>query len=131
ESCESTPSSRNRAMKIRNLTIVAAVLMLGSMTVFISPAPTQEPPAQPEGVEVQARGPVHEAFAQPTAEKVEAGPVVPKQPPDAVEEQPPDQKPQGDNVQWIPGYWAWDDESNDFLWISGFWRDIPPGRSWV
>ena len=23
------------------------------------------------------------------------------------------------NVAWIPGYWAWDDERNDFLWVSG------------
>lgn len=32
---------------------------------------------------------------------------------------PPDQKPEGDDVAWIPGYWAWDDERNDFLWVSG------------
>ena len=31
----------------------------------------------------------------------------------------------------MPGYWAWDDGRNDFLWVSGFWRVPPPGRSWV
>src|SRR5262249_3547820 len=46
-------------------------------------------------------------------------------------EQPPDQKPEGENVGWIPGYWAWDDERSDFLWVSGFWRDVPPDRKWV
>ena len=30
----------------------------------------QDPPAQPAGMEVLARGPVHEAFATPTAEPV-------------------------------------------------------------
>jgi hypothetical protein len=44
---------------------------------------------------------------------------------------PPDQKPEGSNVQWIPGYWSWDDEKGDFVWISGIWRDTPPDRQWV
>jgi hypothetical protein len=43
----------------------------------------------------------------------------------------PDQRPEGANVTWIPGYWAWDDERNDFLWVSGIWRSLPPGRQWV
>ena len=61
----------------------------------------------------------------------EPGIVVPKAPPAAIEELPPDQKPEGDNVAWVPGYWAWDDERSDFLWVSGIWRDLPPGRQWV
>jgi WXXGXW repeat (2 copies) len=40
-------------------------------------------------------------------------------------------KPQGDNVQWIAGYWAWDTDRQDFLWVSGFWRVPPPDRKWV
>ncbi|MBD14264.1 MAG: hypothetical protein CMJ72_03750 [Planctomycetaceae bacterium] len=31
----------------------------------------------------------------------------------------------------MPGYWAWDPQREDFLWVSGLWRDIPPGRNWV
>lgn len=50
---------------------------------------------------------------------------------EAIEEVPPEQKPTGDNVDWIPGYWAWDDERTDFLWVSGIWRSLPPGRQWV
>jgi hypothetical protein len=86
-------------------------------------------PALPEGAEVQARGPVHEAFAQPTDVTPAPGPVVPKQPPDPVPEAPPDEKPEGS--VWIPGYWGWDDDRSDFLWVSGFWRVPPPGRKWV
>ena len=44
---------------------------------------------------------------------------------------PPDRRPEGDNVTWIPGYWAWDDERSDFLWVSGTWRALPPGRAWM
>ncbi len=44
---------------------------------------------------------------------------------------PPDQRPEGVNVTWIPGYTAWDDERNDYLWISGVWRAPPPGRQWI
>jgi hypothetical protein len=57
--------------------------------------------------------------------------VVEKEPPRPVEEMPPDQKPAGANVQWIPGYWSWDQARSDFLWISGVWREPPPGRQWV
>jgi hypothetical protein len=99
------------------------------------PLPTQpaQPgaqPAQDDGVEVLAKGPVHEAFAA-TAEAPAAAPVAKKQPPDPIEELPPDQKPAGDHVQWLPGYWAWDEDGERFLWVSGFWRQPPPGRVWV
>jgi hypothetical protein len=57
--------------------------------------------------------------------------VAPKAPPAAIEEVPPAQRPEGAHVTWIPGYWGWDDERNDFLWVSGIWRALPPGRQWV
>ena len=84
-----------------------------------------------EGVQVLTRGPVHEAFAETVTFDPEQGIVVPTTPPDAIEELPPDQKPEGANVAWIPGYWGWDDEGSDFLWVSGIWRALPPGRQWV
>src|SRR5262245_52140549 len=92
--------------------------------------PNAQQPALPDGVEALARGPVHEAYAS-TAEQTTAPPTVPKQPPEPIEELPPDQKPEGDNVQWMPGYWHWDEEAEQFIWISGFWRAVPPGRVWV
>jgi hypothetical protein len=57
--------------------------------------------------------------------------MVPNQPPDPVPEEPPDARPQGDNVQWIPGYWAWDPIKKGWLWVSGTWRVPPPDRKWV
>jgi hypothetical protein len=87
--------------------------------------------ATQEGVEVLTRGPVHEAFAETITFDPEPGIVAPKAPPAAIEEVPPLQRPEGRNVTWIPGYWAWDDERNDFLWLSGIWRALPPGRQWV
>jgi WXXGXW repeat (2 copies) len=88
-------------------------------------------PATGETPDVQARGPVHEAYAEPATIDPLPAPVIPKEPPQPIEETPPEQKPEGDNVVWIPGYWAWDDGSRDFLWVSGFWRNEPPGRRWV
>ncbi|HEV3196807.1 MAG TPA: hypothetical protein VGZ73_02845 [Bryobacteraceae bacterium] len=93
-------------------------------------APRGQPDVD-EGVQVLTRGPVHEAFAEVIAFNREPGVVVPKAPPDAIEELPPDQRPAGANVAWIPGYWAWDDEGNDYLWVSGLWRFLPPGRQWI
>jgi hypothetical protein len=84
-----------------------------------------------EGVQVLTRGPVHEAFAETVTFDPQPGIVAPKAPPAAIEELPPDQRPEGANVAWIPGYWAWDDERSNFLWVSGIWRDLPPGRQWV
>jgi hypothetical protein len=95
------------------------------------PAVGESPPVPGTEVEVQGRGPIHEAFAQPTSSTPQPGPVVPRQPPPPIPEQPPDQKPEGDSVAWIPGYWSWDDDRGDFLWVSGVWRVIPPGRKWV
>src|SRR5580765_6760246 len=69
-------------------------------------------PAEPQ-MEVQGRGVIHEGFAQPNNAKPEPGPIVPKQPPAPVPEEPAEQKPEGD-VQWVPGYWAWDNDKNDF-----------------
>lgn len=81
--------------------------------------------------QVLTRGPIHEAFAEPVTFDPKPGPTAPKQPPALVEEVPPDQKPEGDNVAWITGYWQWEDDRKDFVWVSGFWRVMPPGRKWV
>ncbi len=84
-----------------------------------------------EGVQVLTRGPIHEAFAEPIVFNPQPGVVVAKTPPAAIAEIPPDQRPEGANVAWIPGYWSWDDERSDFLWVSGIWRALPPGRQWM
>ncbi len=81
--------------------------------------------------QVLTRGPVHEAFAEPIVFDAKPGPIVAIRPPEPVEELPPDEKPDGENVAWIPGYWHWDDDRKDYLWVSGFWRMLPPGRQWV
>ncbi len=83
-----------------------------------------------EDIEYRAKGPVHEAFATPHDEP-RPPVIVPQKPPEPIEELPPDQKPDGDNVVWIPGYWDWDDEEKQYIWVSGFWRAVPPGRVWV
>src|SRR5437764_13478294 len=88
-------------------------------------------PQAGDGPEVLARGPVHEGFAEAIDAQPQPGPVLAKQPPAAIEELPPDQKPAGDNVVWLPGYWSWDEDRSDFLWVSGFWRVPPPNRTWV
>ena len=106
--------------------LLGPVLALGQ----VGDAPRGRTEAE-DGVQVLTRGPVHEAFAETVTFDPEPGIVVPKAPPAAIEELPPDQKPEGANVAWIPGYWGWDDERSDFLWVSGVWRTLPPGRQWV
>src|SRR5215469_12817897 len=47
-----------------------------------------------------------------------------------VDEMPPAEKPEG-NVVWIGGYWGYDDDRKDFLWVSGVWRTPPPSKQWI
>lgn len=73
-------------------------------------------------------GPIHEAFVQRITGSI-ALDAVPNAPPTPVQERIPTQKdPQ---TIWIPGYWEWDSERQDFYWVTGTWRRPPPGRSWI
>ncbi len=102
-----------------------------------APHPDELPPADPSvvipetDIEAFARGPVHQAFADVYELDPVPNVIVTVAPPAAVDELPPEQAPTGENVQWISGYWSWDEESTDYLWVSGVWRDVPPGRRWV
>jgi len=100
-------------------------LILGAATA------AQGQPATEAGMQILTRGPVHEAFAEASMTGATAGVVVTKAPYDPISEIPPEQRPEGGNVAWIPGYWSYDDDRSDFIWVSGVWRDIPPGRQWV
>jgi len=91
----------------------------------------QSPFDTEQGVEVLTRGPVHEAFAGTVTFDPQPGIVVSQGPPEPIEEMPPDLRPEGINVTWIPGYWGWDDDRSGYLWVSGIWRALPPGREWV
>jgi hypothetical protein len=114
----------------RGLCLIATVWVGAGSSAFAHQAPGALPD-QPPGTEVLTTGPVHEAFAEPIVYDPKAGPIIPKIPPAPVPEMPPDVKPVGDNVQWLPGYWSWDDGRKDFIWVSGLWRAIPPGRQWT
>jgi hypothetical protein len=100
----------------------------GSSVVFAQDQPTQ---LDPNGLTVLARGPIHEAYAMPVEANPQPSPDIPRQPPDPVAEVPPDQKPDDPSAIWIPGYWDWDSNRNDFIWVSGIWRRPPQGRQWV
>jgi hypothetical protein len=113
-----------------------AIYLTGLLSLSLALAPrgllaAQESENTPNGIAVQSRGPVHEAFAELVNPSPRPGPIALKKPPDPIPELPPDEKPEGDNVQWVPGYWAWDSEQNNFLWVSGLWRVPPPDRQWT
>ncbi|UCH21000.1 MAG: YXWGXW repeat-containing protein [Deltaproteobacteria bacterium] len=109
------------------VTLTAFELGIGPRTIIAAEESALVPD---EDVQVLASGPIHEAFAAVVALDPAPGIVAPKGPPPLIEEIPPQQKPEGD-VQWIPGYWAWDDERNEYIWVSGIWRVPPPSRQWV
>ncbi|MFT5699643.1 MAG: hypothetical protein ACI8ZB_002504 [Desulforhopalus sp.] len=84
-----------------------------------------------EGVEVLTRGPIHEAFADVSVDETPSGAVITRPVPEPINEIPPEFRPEGEQITWIPGYWSWDEDQNDFIWVSGVWRDVPPGRQWI
>ena len=92
-------------------TLVGLGTGFGQEKAFAKP---QGPSDIQPGVQVLTRGPVHEAFAETVTFNPEPGIVAPKAPREIIEEVPPDQRPDGANVTWIPGYWAWDDERNEY-----------------
>ncbi len=110
---------------------IAAGLCIAGAAFGWQPNAWAQPADYSPDEQVLTSGPVHEAFAETVSYNPQPGIVVAKAPPEPVEELPPDQRPEGANVSWIPGYWAWDDERSDFLWVSGIWRDVPIGRQWV
>ena len=73
-------------------------------------------------------GPIHEAFVAPIT-----GPVVldaiSQEPPAPITEHIPGQE--DEYQEWIPGYWAWSLNEDDFIWVTGVWRCTPPGKIWI
>lgn len=120
----------NTPTALRPWSIPVLFVCLAAAANAAQPAPFDTPPPL-EAVEPLTRGPVHEAYAQPTDAPPGPGPAIPKAPPPPVPEIPPEERPAGDDIEWIPGYWAWDADRNDFLWVSGVYRRVPPDRSWV
>ena len=90
----------------------------------------EEPQTSPEP-EVLMRGPLHEAFAEAYLADPQPNPVIDQKPPADIKELPPEFRPEGKNIIWVAGYWSWDEAKNDFIWISGVWRDSPPKRNWI
>jgi hypothetical protein len=117
------------ANRLRLAVITALALLLPAS--LAAAQWSQEDLYNPDDDNIYTRGPVHEAFAEPIMFEPEPGPLAPVAPPEPLNEIPPDYRPDGDNVDWISGYWFWDDDINQYLWISGIWRDVPPGREWM
>lgn len=97
-------------------------------------------PDEPEDAELDVieihgepieRGPIHEAFAEPLELTPQPTEVLKKAPPATIKELAPERKPDETNVEWIAGYWAWDAQRSDYVWVSGVWRKKPVGREWV
>lgn len=84
-----------------------------------------------EGATPLMQGPIHEAFAERFDLDDEDALVIDRQPPQPIDEQPPEYRPDGDDIEWIPGYWGWDIANDDFIWVSGVWRQVPPGQQWI
>jgi hypothetical protein len=126
-------SISGNARAVRPLVQCAYLVLFAGLVALSLPLAGRAQPSryENEGEEVLTRGPVHEAFAAVVSYNPEPGIVVRTRPPELIEELPPEERPEGDDVAWIPGYWAWDDEREDFLWISGTWRILPPGREWL
>ncbi|MFO0885462.1 MAG: hypothetical protein U0894_14955 [Pirellulales bacterium] len=114
--------------------MLGGALLLASTSLVHAQAPAVTADAKAaanSNIQVLTRGPVHEAFATQYQMNAVAGAKIDKAPPMLIDEIAPNVKPAGANVTWIPGYWGWDVASNDFLWVSGTWRNAPPNHRWT
>jgi WXXGXW repeat (2 copies) len=116
---------------MRTAIALAIIMVFATGTLYGEDAAQPPPTPAEEQPEVLTRGPVHEAFAEPVELNKQEAVVAPQEPPAAITENPPDQRPTGDQFVWVPGYWAWDSDRNGYIWVSGCWRAAPPGRYWV
>jgi hypothetical protein len=116
-------------MKIATHVLLILVLsnckLYGESNESPPPVPSQEVP------EVLNKGPIHEAFAQPVDMNSQAGIIAPNEPPEPIAENPAAEKPKGSKYVWIPGYWGWEDDIKDYVWVSGCWRIPPANMSWI
>ena len=113
--------------------VIGMIGMIGVLFLQSGMASTASTPKlKDHSMEILTRGPIHEAFAEVSVDEAQPGIVVSNRDvPDPINEIPPDVRPEGDNIEWISGYWSWDEDQNDFIWVSGIWRDVPPGRQWI
>ena len=113
--------------------LLLSALVVGSAVLFIlgSSLAANTLSTNNTDMEVLTRGPIHEAFADVTVDETPSAPVISRPVPEPINEIPPEIRPEGNQVEWIPGYWSWDEDQNDFIWVSGVWRDVPPDRQWV
>ncbi len=113
-------------------TAITMVIMLTTWSFPLYGAADEPPPVPAqEQPEVLTSGPVHEAFAEPVNLQVQGGLVAPIEPPANIVEYPPAERPAGSQYVWVPGYWAWDNDRHDYIWVSACWRAVPPNRYWV
>lgn len=104
----------------------------------VPPAPSPSPlvdaspsiPAEEAAVQPLQQGPIHEAFATAPTPTF-TGDVAPYAPPEPIREDPAIAMPNSSGSTWIPGYWHWDTQQQQYIWISGLYRIAPPGRTWV
>ena len=75
------------------------------------------------------QGPVNEAYVTAVGGDNLILSAIPMQPPEPINERIPRQTDM--QAEWIPGYWAWQPEINNFVWVAGVWRRPPPGHLWI
>lgn len=115
----------------RPLRAIAAIWGILVSAVSCGGVFSQSTPVSDQNIEIETRGPVHEAFADLVSFDPVPGVEVVREPPPSIEEIPPAERPDGGESIWISGYFAFDEDRDDFIWVSGVWRNPPPNHTWI
>jgi hypothetical protein len=99
---------------------------LFTRTPEVPPEPAEETPAP-----APASASPHEVFASSLGLNSAQVVSVLYPPPAPLTELPPEARPAGEDVVWVPGYWLWDLSRDDWVWVNGVWVHAPSGRRWV
>lgn len=73
--------------------------------------------------------PIHEAFVPKFNDPLPLMIIAKDPPPPIIETIPPHIL--NEEGIWIPGYWAYLESANDFVWICGVWRRPPIDQYWI
>ena len=75
---------------------------------------------------------VHEGMIASEFYHTDVPPAAPKTPrADLVEQKPTIPAELEKRAVWLPGYWDWNANAENFVWTTGIWRFPPPRHRWV
>jgi hypothetical protein len=107
----------------------AAAHKLGTVTTE-EPGTTSSPETVPKEKEPSKELSVRHEAVMDSGGNVADETIVKQTPPEPKKESRASETHPDENSEWVPGYWKWDAEKNNYTWVPGTRRRTIPGMKW-